>query len=141
MSTASFERHRDWQRAARLVRRVYRLTAGFPVDEKSGLTAHLRRTAIALPAKMAEAIGTDHEADVARALQATREGLRELISGLGVARRLRFASPWRVWLARRQLQAFDRCIAAAARRRGGARPTPHPRRQPALTFRGLRRAA
>jgi carbamoyl-phosphate synthase large subunit len=43
-----------WQRSMELAKSIYRLTAMFPVEEKYGLAAQMRRTAVAIPSAIAE---------------------------------------------------------------------------------------
>ena len=52
-----------WQKAHHLTLLVYRLTADFPRDELFGLRTQLRKTAIEIPAYIAEGSGkpNDHE--------------------------------------------------------------------------------
>ena len=46
-----------WQEAIRLVKLVYRETAGFPRDEIFGLTSQLRRSAVSIPANQSVRVG------------------------------------------------------------------------------------
>jgi four helix bundle protein len=46
-----------WQVARRLVRECYRLSRGFPDDERFGLTNQLRRSAVSIPSNIAEGQG------------------------------------------------------------------------------------
>ena len=51
------ERFQDletWQQAHQLVLAVYRITRGFPPDERYGLTSQLQRAAVSVPANIAE---------------------------------------------------------------------------------------
>lgn len=43
-----------WQRGMKLAKEIYRLTAGFPAEEKFGLTDHMRRAAVSVPSNIAE---------------------------------------------------------------------------------------
>ena len=55
MTTAKrFEELVVWQKAHRLVIRIYKLSKGFPKDELFGLTSQLRRAAISIPANIVE---------------------------------------------------------------------------------------
>ncbi|MBI4090183.1 MAG: four helix bundle protein [Candidatus Kerfeldbacteria bacterium] len=49
-----FKDLRVWQRSIALVKRVYTITKNFPNDEKYGLVAQIRRSAISIPSNIAE---------------------------------------------------------------------------------------
>ena len=46
-----------WQEAVEIVRIVYELTKSWPREEMYGLTSHIRRAAISIPANIAEGVG------------------------------------------------------------------------------------
>jgi len=48
-----------WQKAIDLALLVYQITSKYPDDERYGLTAHTRKTAVAVPSNIAE--GTRHK--------------------------------------------------------------------------------
>lgn len=43
-----------WQKGIELAKIVYRLTCGYPTEEKFGLVAQMRRAAISIPSNLAE---------------------------------------------------------------------------------------
>jgi four helix bundle protein len=43
-----------WQKSHRFVLDIYRITRGFPDDEKFGLVSQMRRAAVSVPANIAE---------------------------------------------------------------------------------------
>ena len=54
---AKIESYKDltaWQRAMTLATEGYRFTAAFPVEERYGLTAQIRRAAVSIPSNLAE---------------------------------------------------------------------------------------
>jgi four helix bundle protein len=54
---ARIESYKDltvWQRAMTLAAECYRFTATFPVEERYGLTAQIRRCAVSIPSNLAE---------------------------------------------------------------------------------------
>jgi four helix bundle protein len=61
-----------WQKGMKLAALIYRVTQGFPVDERFGLTNQLRRAAVSIPSNIAEGKG--------------RLSTGELIQFLGIAR-------------------------------------------------------
>ena len=58
-----------WQRAHELVLDTYRVTLDFPVEERFGLTAQLRRSATSIASNIAEGCGRGTDADFARFVQ------------------------------------------------------------------------
>ncbi|MEW6251154.1 MAG: four helix bundle protein [Planctomycetota bacterium] len=64
-----FKELRVWQKAHELVLDVYRLTAGFPQDERFGLVSQMRRAAVSIPANIAEGRCRRGDKDFARFVQ------------------------------------------------------------------------
>jgi four helix bundle protein len=54
MATSNYRQLRVWQNGMELVRRVYRLTRGFPRQEVFGLSSQVQRAAVSIPANIAE---------------------------------------------------------------------------------------
>jgi len=48
-----FRQLETWQEAHKLVLMVYRVTKGFPADERFGLISQMRRAAVSVPANIA----------------------------------------------------------------------------------------
>ena len=57
-----------WQKSYRLCLEVYRITAGFPKDEKFGLTSQIRRAVVSVPSNIAEGYGRKTTADYIKSL-------------------------------------------------------------------------
>lgn len=88
MPLQSYRELRVWQKAIDLVEQVYRLTAGFPTEEKFGLVSQMRRAAVSVPANIAEGYGRSHRGDYLRSLSIARGSLLELETHLTIAVRL-----------------------------------------------------
>lgn len=73
-----------------LVENVYRITQQFPPEEKFGLTSQLRRSAVSIPANIAEGNGRLHRGEYLRSLSIARGSLMELETHLTIAVRLKF---------------------------------------------------
>jgi four helix bundle protein len=74
-----------WQRARVLVEAVYRATERFPVRERYGLAAQMRRAAISVVSNIAEGASRNSDRELRRFLQIARGSLGELQSQITVA--------------------------------------------------------
>jgi four helix bundle protein len=77
-----------WQRSHALVLQVYRLTKGFPPDERYGLTSQLRRAALSVPTNIAEGSKRETNREYARFLNIAEGSLAETEYLLMVSRDL-----------------------------------------------------
>ena len=67
-----------WQRADDLFIAIHRLTRGFPLDERFGLCAQLRRAAYSVPANIVEGMARRSPADRLRFLNIAEASLAEV---------------------------------------------------------------
>jgi four helix bundle protein len=81
-----------WQRAMVLAKSIYRLTAVFPAEEKYGLATQMRRTAVAVPAAIAEGQARYGSQDFLHFLSRTSGFLAELETQVLLAVDLKFSS-------------------------------------------------
>ena len=79
-----------WERGMDLVEEIYRLTKGFPSQEKFGLTNQIRRAAVSVPANIAEGYGRSHRGDYLRHLSVANGSLMEVETHLIIAGRLKY---------------------------------------------------
>jgi four helix bundle protein len=79
-----------WQRARRLVRRIYAATSGFPAAERFGLTQQVRRAAVSVASNIAEGYGRGSLQDYIRFLQMARGSLYEVQTQVILAEDLGF---------------------------------------------------
>jgi four helix bundle protein len=79
-----------WQRAVEFVAEIYRISAGFPPEERFGLTAQIRRASVSVAANIAEGSGRSTSRDLMNFLSYARGSLKEAESMVFVAQRLGF---------------------------------------------------
>ena len=79
-----------WQRSHGFVLDVYRLTHQFPADERFGLTSQIRRSAVSIPANIAEGSARGSDSDFARFMTIAIGSATEMDYHLLLARDLEF---------------------------------------------------
>jgi four helix bundle protein len=81
-------RHHDlrvWQDAMALVKTVYVATAAFPREERFGLTAQMRRSAVSVPSNVAEGAARATRKEFLHFLAVARGSLSELDTQVRIA--------------------------------------------------------
>jgi four helix bundle protein len=81
-----------WQQGIVLVGNVYDLCRGLPRDERLGLVSQLQRSAVSVPANIAEGCGRDSTRDLLRHLSIAQGSLAELRTLLVIVQRRRFVN-------------------------------------------------
>ena len=87
--------HRDlrvWREAMDLAEVCYRLSIGFPRDELYGLTSQTRRSAVSVPANIAEGYGRENTGSYVQFLKVAQGSLKELETHLELIERIGIAS-------------------------------------------------
>src|SRR6185295_6250678 len=79
-----------WQKAVDLAVECYRLTSRFPRSEMYGLTTQIQRSAVSVPANIAEGHGREHLGDYLHHLSTANGSLMELETHLLIAVRLTY---------------------------------------------------
>ncbi|MGA2381828.1 MAG: four helix bundle protein [Gemmatimonadales bacterium] len=82
-----------WQAGMQLVVLTYRITRRFPNCELYGLTSQMQRSAVSIPANIAEGYGRSHRGDYLRYLSIANGSLKELETEMLIAARLGFITP------------------------------------------------
>ena len=80
-----------WQKAHRAVLQIYGLTRGLPKEELYGLTSQLRRSAVSVPANIAEGFRATTRAQKARYLGIAHNSLEETRYYLRLVKDLEYA--------------------------------------------------
>jgi len=82
-----------WHKAMGSTREVYKASAGFPAEERFGLTAQLRRAAVSVPSNVAEGAGRSTHAETVRFLEIAYGSLMEAVCQLRLASDLGWLPP------------------------------------------------
>jgi four helix bundle protein len=88
-----FKQLKVWEKAHRLVLKVYEHKHSFPDEELFGLTAHLLKSAISIPSNIAEGCGRETDRELARFLSIAAGSASETEYQLILARDLGYLSP------------------------------------------------
>jgi len=79
-----------WKLSMELSRVVYRLTTGYPSEERFGLVSQMRRAAISVPSNIAEGAARDSNNEFRHFLSIARSSLSELDTQLDLSQDLGF---------------------------------------------------
>ena len=110
MSVRKYDKIPEWKWSIHLVESVYRLSRRLPDDEKSMLSATLRRTATSIPARIADGYGRNDPAAFPKAVCDALGALRELQTHVIVARRLGYVSRLRTSLVDWRIRRLTRML-------------------------------
>lgn len=99
-----------WQQARALAGEVYRTTESFPVRERFGLAAQMRRAAISVASNIAEGTGRGTDPELRRFLQIARGSLEELQAQITIAGDLQLIASARAEALTRAVEETGRLI-------------------------------
>jgi len=88
MSCRTYEHTRAWKAALMLITHVYRLTQGYPAEEKSGLAGGMRKAMTTVPVKLAQAWEQEDYAQASAAVNAAQALLRDCLVQAQVSQHL-----------------------------------------------------
>jgi four helix bundle protein len=89
---AAFTELKVWQLSMTLAENIYALTAGFPIDERYGITAQMRRASVSIPSNIAEGYGREQRGHLINFLRIAMGSCRELETQIKLSTRLKFCS-------------------------------------------------
>jgi four helix bundle protein len=81
-----------WINSKKLVKDTYLMTKGFPKEELYGITSQIRRSAVSVPANIAEGHGRNHSKDSIQFFHISRGSLYELETLIILATDLEYLS-------------------------------------------------
>jgi four helix bundle protein len=77
-----------WQQSMALTEECYRLTGSFPKDEVYGITSQIRRSAVSIPANIAEGYGRELTGSFLQFLRISQGSAKELETLLLISNRV-----------------------------------------------------
>jgi len=86
----SFEKLDVWIESRKFVTWVYKMTSGFPPEEKYGLTSQLRRASVSIVSNLAEGSARKISIDQAHYYQIAYSSLIEVLTQLIISNDLKF---------------------------------------------------
>ena len=113
---ASYRDLDAWQLGMEIVVEIYRLTKSFPPEEKFGLTAQLRRAAIAIPSNIAEGHSRLGAGEFRRFVSIARGSVGEIDTQIAVAVALNFIGADEVASLSAQLDRLSKMLFGLYRR-------------------------
>lgn len=112
---SSYRELKVWREGVSLVKACYLLTRSFPRDELFGLTSQIRRSAVSIPANIAEGYGRGSRKDYVRHLVIAQGSLKELETHLIVAAEVECAPKAVVETALEHCDQLGRALGALIR--------------------------
>jgi four helix bundle protein len=82
----NFEKLEVWQKAIDFADLIYKQTQSFPLEERFGLTNHLRRAAVSISSNIAEGSSRSSKTDFARFTEIAAGSMFEAVSQAFIAR-------------------------------------------------------
>lgn len=101
-----------WERAHKLVLKLYKITAAFPKEEIYGLTSQIRRSASSVPTNIAEGCGRNTDGDLYRFLCFSMGSASELEYQLLLCYDLKYISEETYLILEKELVALKKMLNA-----------------------------
>ena len=95
MKSSSIRSYRDlkvWQEGMNIAEACYQITKTFPKEELYGMTSQIRRSAVSIPANIAEGYGREYRAEYIQFLRIAQGSLKELETHLLLCERVKLAT-------------------------------------------------
>jgi len=110
MSLKSCKELRVWQVSMDLVMEAYRIASLFPAEEKYGLKVQVQRSAVSIPANIAEGYGRSHLGDYLHHLSIAMGSLQELDTYIEIVRRLKLLAEGDLKLLLQLIESVGRML-------------------------------
>ena len=104
-----------WQKSYQLCLKIYKVTAGFPKDERFGLVSQIRRAVVSIPSNIAEGYGRKTRPDYIRSLFIAYGSICELDTQILLSGDLGYIEPAVLEELRNEIQEVERMLKALIR--------------------------
>jgi four helix bundle protein len=88
----SYKDLKVWQKSMAIARAFYEITKMFPKEEVYGMTSQIRRSAVSIPANIAEGYGRDSRGEYVQFLRIAQGSLKELETHLILAEQVKLTA-------------------------------------------------
>lgn len=88
----SYKDLKVWQKSMEIARVCYEITKMFPKEEVYGMTSQIRRSAVSIPANIAEGYGRDSRGEYVQFLRIAQGSLKELETHLILAEQVKLTA-------------------------------------------------
>ena len=113
-----------WQKAYQLCLETYKITRGFPGDEKYGLTSQMRRAAVSVLSNIAEGYGRKTTRDYVRSLYFAYGSNCELETQISLSGDLGYMKAQEKEMLQRNIEEVERMLKALIKSLENKRLTP-----------------
>jgi four helix bundle protein len=111
-----------WQKGIALAKTIYKLTAGFPSEEKFGLISQMRRAAVSVPSNIAEGQARHTTGEFVVFISHAEGSLAELDTQLTLAAELNFLTAGQAKPCADAISELRRMLNGLRRAVGGQKP-------------------
>ena len=115
-----------WQRAYQLCLEIYKITKGFPDEEKYGLTSQLRRAAVSVPSNIAEGYGRKTTPEYIQFLYIAYGSICEIETQILLAGDLGYIEPVKLEMLHEGVGEVERMLKALIKSLENKHSTPWP---------------
>ena len=113
-----------WQKSYQLCLEVYRITRGFPAEEKYGLISQIRRSAVSVPSNIAEGYGRKTTPEYIRSLYFAYGSNCELETQISLSGDLGYVKTQEKEMLQRNIGEVERMLKALIKSLENKRLTP-----------------
>ena len=120
----NFKELKVWQKSYQLCLDVYKVTKGFPKEEKYGLTSQIRRASVSIPSNIAEGYGRRTTPDYVRSLYVAYGSICELETQIMLCGDLTYIEEENLRGIQNDIREVERMLKALIRSLENKPPTP-----------------